>query len=178
MLRMMKRGFGTEKTIALLKQMRALPNSFLRTSFIVGHPQESEEMFEEMCDFAQNFGFDRINVFSYSDEETTPAYDMKHKINAKTIAKRAQILGDIASDVTQRSLRHEIGKIVELIIDGESDEHEYLLSAKKTLWAPEIDGEIYVNEHEIEGDLEFGVIYKAKVTDIAGDKLLACVIAK
>ncbi len=176
MLRMMKRGFGKEKTVELLNQMRALPNSFVRTSFIVGHPQESEAMFEQMCDFAQNFGFERINVFSYSDEETTPAYDMQDKIDIETIASRAQILGDIATNVTQKSLEDEVGKEIELIIDGESDEHEYLLAARKILWAPEIDGEIYVNEHTLDGELEFGVIYKARITDIAGDKLLACVI--
>ncbi len=176
MLRMMKRGFGEEKTVELLNQMRALPNSFVRTSFIVGHPQESKVMFEQMCDFAQNFKFERINVFSYSDEETTPAYDMQDKIDVDTIASRAQILGDIAASMTQKSLENEVGHEIELIIDGKSDEHEYLLSARKTLWAPEIDGEIYVNEHQLDGELEFGVIYKARITDIAGDKLLACVI--
>ncbi len=176
MLRMMKRGFGEEKTVELLNQMRALPNSFVRTSFIVGHPQESKVMFEQMCDFAQNFKFERINVFSYSDEETTPAYDMQDKIDVDTIASRAQILGDIAASMTQKSLENEVGHEIELIIDGKSDEHEYLLSARKTLWAPEIDGEIYVNEYQLDGELEFGVIYKARITDIAGDKLLACVI--
>ncbi|MDQ7044072.1 MAG: MiaB/RimO family radical SAM methylthiotransferase, partial [Sulfurimonas sp.] len=72
MLRQMKRGFGKDKTIELLDFMRSLPNSFVRTSFIVGHPNETQEMFDEMCEFASSFGFDRINVFAYSDEETTP----------------------------------------------------------------------------------------------------------
>ncbi|MBU1658648.1 30S ribosomal protein S12 methylthiotransferase RimO [bacterium] len=175
MLQMMKRGFGKEKTLELLHFMRSLPNSFVRTSFIVGHPQETKEMFEEMCEFASDFGFDRINVFSYSDEETTPAYDMKDKISAKTIAKRAQILGDIASQCTQKSLENELGKEIELVIDGQSDEHEYLLSARKLLWAPEIDGEIYVNDKVKEEELEFGVIYKAKVTDLIGNILTATV---
>ena len=142
MLRMMKRGFGKDKTIELLKFMRELPNSFVRTSFIVGHPNETQEMFDEMCEFASEFGFDRINVFAYSDEETTPAYEMSEKISDEVIAERAQILGDIAAICTATSLKKEIGKNIELIIDGESDEHEYLLSARKTIWAPEIDGEI------------------------------------
>jgi len=175
MLRMMKRGFGKDKTIELLNYMRKLPNSFVRTSFIVGHPQESDEMFEEMCEFARDFGFDRINVFSYSDEETTPAYDMSEKISDELIANRAQILGDIASESTIKSLQKEIGQDIELIIDGESDEHEYLLSARKTLWAPEIDGEIYVNDSTTDKELEFGKIYKAKITDIVGNILTATV---
>lgn len=175
MLHMMRRGFGKDKTLELLNFMRSLPNSFVRTSFIVGHPNEKEEMFEEMCEFASSFGFDRINVFSYSDEETTPAYDMSNKISAELIASRAEILGEIASECTELSLRKEVGQDIELVIDGESEEHEYLLSARKLLWAPEIDGEIYVNDRTKEEELDFGVIYRAKVTDLIGNILTATV---
>ena len=175
MLRLMKRGFGKDKTIELLDFMRSLPNSFVRTSFIVGHPNETEEMFDEMCEFAASFGFDRINVFSYSDEETTSAYDMSEKIPDEVRAERAQILGDIASECTTKSLEAEVGQNIELIIDSESDEHEFLLSARKTIWAPEIDGEIYVNDKTKDEDLEFGKIYKAKVTELVGNTLTATV---
>ena len=176
MLRMMKRGFGKDKTIELLDFMRNLPNSFVRTSFIVGHPNETQEMFDEMCDFAATFGFDRINVFDYSDEETTPAYDMNDKIPEEIRAQRAQILGDIARECTLKSLNAEIGKECELIIDGESDEHEFLLSARKLIWAPEIDGEIYINDRNDDtSELEYCKIYKAKITDIVGDILTATV---
>ncbi len=175
MLRMMKRGFGKEKTIELLNYMRSLPNAFVRTSFIVGHPQESEAMFDELCDFAEEFGFDRINVFSYSNEEGTTAYEMVDKIDDDTIAQRAEKLGEIAAACTTASLKKEIGTEIELIIDGESDEHEYLLSARKLLWAPDIDGEIFVNDKTIDEELEFGIIYRAKITDITGDILMATV---
>ncbi|MDQ7044276.1 MAG: 30S ribosomal protein S12 methylthiotransferase RimO, partial [Sulfurimonas sp.] len=176
MLHLMKRGFGKDKTIDLLDFMRSLPNSFVRTSFIVGHPNETQEMFDEMCQFASSFGFDRINVFAYSDEETTPAYDYEHKIDAETIAQRAQILGEIVSECTKKSLKAEIGKECELVIDGESDEHEFLLSARKLIWAPDIDGEIYVNDRTDDAkELEFWTIYKAKITDIVGDILTATV---
>ncbi len=175
MLRMMKRGFGKNQTLELLEYMKSLPNSFLRTSFIVGHPNETQEMFDEMCEFASTFGFDRINVFSYSDEETTPAYDMSDKISAEVIAERADILGQIASTCLESSLKKETGKEVEIIIDGESDEHEYLLSAKETIWAPEIDGEIYVNDRTKDEELEFGKVYKAKITGIVGNILTATV---
>ena len=171
MLRMMKRGFGKDKTIELLKFMRELPNSFVRTSFIVGHPEESEEM----CEFASSFGFDRINVFSYSDEETTPAYDMSEKISDEVIAERAQILGDIASTCTTKSLKKEIGETIELIIDGPSEEHEYLLSARKIIWAPDIDGEIYVNDRIKDEPLTYTKIYVARITGHVGNTLTATV---
>ena len=175
MLKIMKRGFGKNQTLELLEYMKSLPNSFLRTSFIVGHPNETQEMFDEMCEFASSFGFDRINVFSYSDEETTSAYDMNEKISDDVKAQRADILGEIAGECLTKSLKAEIGKEVEVVIDGESDEHEYLLSAKETIWAPEIDGEIYVNDRAKDEDLEFGKVYKAKITDLVGNILTATV---
>ena len=100
---------------------------------------------------------------------------MSDKISAKLIEKRAKILGAIASECTKKSLEAEVGKEIELIIDGESDEHEYLLSARKLLWAPEIDGEFYVNDRSQESALDYGVIYKAKVTELIGTILTATV---
>ncbi len=175
MLRIMKRGFGKEKTLELLNAMKALPNSFIRTSFIVGHPGESDAMFDEMAEFAASFGFDRINVFSYSDEEGTSAHTMSEKIPSKTINARAKKLGKIASDVEDKSLAALLSSDISLVIDGESDEHEYLLSARALLWAPDVDGEIYVNDREIDGELEYGVIYRARISEIAGKRPLASV---
>ncbi|MDD2838357.1 MAG: 30S ribosomal protein S12 methylthiotransferase RimO [Sulfuricurvum sp.] len=175
MLRIMKRGFGKEKTLELLNAMKALPSSFIRTSFIVGHPGESDAMFEEMAEFAGSFGFDRINVFSYSDEEGTSAHAMQEKIASKTINARAKKLGKIASAVEDSSLKQLIGTEIPLVIDGESDEHEFLLSARALIWAPDVDGEIYVNDREIDGDLAFGKIYRARISELAGKRPLATV---
>ncbi len=176
MLRIMKRGFGKEKTLELLDFMRSLPNSFVRTSFIVGHPGETEEMFEEMCTFADTFGFDRMNVFAYSDEETTSAHEMQNKIDDETRAKRAEILGDIAAACTKRSLENEVGKVRQIVIDSQSEEHEFLLSARELLWAPEIDGEIYVNDQtNDQNQLTFGKAYEAKITELVGNILTATV---
>lgn len=175
MLRIMKRGFGKAKTLELLNAMKALPNSFIRTSFIVGHPGESEEMFEEMAAFASAFGFDRINVFSYSDEEGTTAHTMSEKIPSKTINARAKKLGKIASNVEDESLAGMVGTEISLIIDKESDEHEFLLSARAMIWAPDVDGEIYVNDRDIDEELAFGKIYRARITEIAGKNPLATV---
>ena len=175
MLRMMKRGFGKEKTLEQLNYMRSLPNAFVRTTFIVGHPGESEAMFEELCDFVRNFGFDRANVFGYSDEEGTSAYTVKEKLPQELIDERAEILGAICKEAELASLKAMIGKEIELIVDGESDEHEFLLSARQSIWAPEIDGEIYVNDKRLDDELKFGLLYKAKVTDIVGNILTATV---
>lgn len=175
MLRLMKRGAGREQTLKLLQSMRALPDSFVRTSFIAGHPGETGAMFEEVCNFAAEFGFDRINVFAYSDEEETSAFTMEAKIDAEEIAERVTLLGAIADNAKKRSLEKRIGQTVWLVIDGPSEEHEYLLSARDLRWAPEIDGEIYVNDKTIDSELAFGVIYRAEITGIVGDILTATV---
>jgi len=175
-LKIMKRGKGVEKLHELMNAMREVPNSFVRTTFIVGHPGETEEDFEELCNYVTDFKFDRANVFSYSDEEGTSAYNSKDKVPQETIDKRAEILGECIAQTTQESLENEIGKEFEVIVDGESDEHEYLLSARKLLWAPNIDGEIYINDNQITGQIKFGQVYTAKITELAGDKLLGTIL--
>ena len=175
MLKIMKRGAGREQTEKLLDFMRKLPESFVRTSFIVGHPGETEESFRAMCDYARDFGFDRINVFAYSDEEGTSAFERTDKVDAETIAERAEILGAIAEEAKLASLQKMVGSEITLVIDGESDEHEYLLSARDLRWAPEIDGEIYVNDNALDEELSFGVPYRARITELVGETLTATV---
>jgi ribosomal protein S12 methylthiotransferase len=178
MLKIMKRGKGVEKLNELMNHMRTKPNSFVRTTFIAGHPGETIEDHEALCKYIEEFKFDRANVFSYSTEEGTTAAESKDLIDQETIDERAEIIGEIIAQTTQESLEAEVGRTFDVYVDGESDEHEYLLSARKVLWAPDIDGEIYINDNELgEGEqIKFGQIYTVRVTELAGDKLLATVI--
>jgi len=173
-LKTMKRGFGEEKTIALLEYMKSRPNAFLRTSVIAGHPGESEESFEKLCTFMEDFGFDRFNTFHYSNEETTTAYSMD-QITQDVIDVRADRLGAIAESSTQQSLENMVGKTLTVVIDGESDEHEYLLSARPLSWAVDIDGEIFINDTS-DLPVDYGKTYEAKVTELVGTQLLATLI--
>lgn len=176
MLKTMKRGFGESKTKALLEYMKSKDGAFIRTTFIAGHPEESEESFNELCEFVKSFGFDRANVFSYSNEEETTAYEMQ-QLPKKVIDKRAKILGDIVEETTLKSLETMVNKTIDIVIDGVSDEHEYLLSARPLAWAVEVDGEILVNDtNDIE--VEFGKVYKAKITELVGNQLLAKIISE
>jgi len=172
-LKIMKRGKGSEKLRELMDEMKKIPDAFIRSTFIVGHPGESEEDFKELCEFVEEFEFDRANVFSYSDEEGTSAFLRDDKIEQKIIDKRAKTLGKIITKTTKKSLRKELGKEILAIIDGISEEHEFLISARTLLWAPEIDGEIYINDKEFEDGFEFGKIYKIRISQLAGDNLLA-----
>ena len=173
-LKTMKRGFGEKQTIALLEHMKSKPDAFIRTSVIAGHPGENEAAFEKLCRFMETFGFDRFNTFHYSNEESTAAYEME-QLSKEVIEERAAILGEIAQASTLKSLEKMVGKTVDLVIDGESDEHEYLLSARPLQWAVDIDGEILINDTN-DLPVEYGEIYEAKVTELVGTQLLATLI--
>ncbi|SFV58351.1 Ribosomal protein S12p Asp88 (E. coli) methylthiotransferase [hydrothermal vent metagenome] len=173
-LKMMRRGFGEKKTIELLEHMKSKKDAFIRTSIIAGHPGESDKAFERVCNFMKEFNFDRFNVFFYSNEETTPAFTMK-PVEEEIIEERVEVLEKIAKETTEKSLKKMLGKTITVILEGESDEHEYILSARPTLWAKEIDGDLLINDTS---DLEivFGGLYEAKVTELVGDRLLATLI--
>jgi len=174
MLKIMRRGFGEQKTIELLERMKSKKGAFIRTSIIAGHPEESEEAFERVCDFLRRFQFDRVNIFYYSNEESTPAFEMD-PIPEEIIEDRVQILEEITHETTRISLQKMVGKTIRVILEGESDEHEYLLSARPTLWAKDIDGDILINDTS-DLPLHFGAMYRAKITQLAGDRLLGTLI--
>jgi len=173
-LKSMKRGFGEKKTIELLEYMRSKPNSFLRTSVIAGHPGERLEQFDRLSLFMKEFRFDRFNTFHYSNEETTSAYNME-QIPQDIIDSRAEILGEIAEISTINSLERMVGKSLTIVIDAQSSEHEYLLSARPLSWAVEIDGEILIND-TADLPITYGKRYEATITQLVGDKLLATLL--
>jgi len=175
-LKMMRRGFGEKKTIELLEHMKSKKDAFIRTSIIAGHPGESDEAFERVCTFMRAFNFDRFNVFFYSNEETTPAFTMK-PVEEAIIEERVEALEEIAKETTGKSLTDMLGKTINVILEGESDEHEYILSARPTLWAREIDGDLLITDTS-DLTINFGTLYEAKVTELAGDRLLATLIKK
>ncbi len=177
MLRIMKRGAGEERVRAQLNFMRHAPDSFVRTSIIVGHPGESDAEFDALCDFVREFDFDRTTIFSYSDEEGTKAVTMdESKIDKETIASRIEILNAIVEEKTNKSLDKDIGKEIEVIAIGESSEHEFFIGARKTSWAEDIDGEILINENESGEEVVFGKRYIAKISERAGENLIGSII--
>jgi ribosomal protein S12 methylthiotransferase len=175
MLKRMKRGAGKERIIELLTLMKKAPNSFLRTGFIIGHPGESDEEFKELLSFLKNFEFDRVSLFPYSDEEDTAAYEMSDKIDEQTINERIEQIEEIIKLSTQKSFDNEVGKEITVITEGESSEHEFFVGARELLWAPNIDGEILINDNEIDEEIEVGKCYLAKISQSIGDKLVATI---
>lgn len=160
----------------LLQAMRAVPNSFVRTSFIIGHPSEEEEDFKELCDWIQTFRLDRMNLFGFSCEEGTKSAQLE-QVPQKTINERLKRINKIFLKQYKKDLKALVGSEILAILEGKSAESEYFYSARDIRFAPEIDGEILINDKEIEGDLEAGY-YRVKITEVAGENVLGCVLGR
>ena len=176
MLKIMKRGSGAKKIKELLNLMRNAKNSFLRTGVIVGHPGESEEDFNELCEFLEEFKFDRISAFAYSKEEDTASFEME-QIPAKIISKRLSKIEKITKKAINESLQKELGKQIYASLEGISSEGEMFYAAKKDIWDKDIDGEILINESDVK-ELEIGSLYLCEVSDVVDQKLVATIVKK
>lgn len=175
MLKVMKRGADKARHIALLRQMRGCENSFVRTTFLLGHPQESESDFEELCEFVSDFSFDRANIFGFSREEGTIAFNMSGEVSAKTTRGRIKTLNTILSKQQKNSLKSLVGREISAIIEGRSAQSDLLFSARDLRWDREIDGEILINDSAI--PLNSGY-YKVQITDFKGGILLGKAVSK
>ena len=176
MLKIMRRGSGSERIKELLNLMKSAPDAFLRTGVIVGHPGETETEFDELCAFLQEFKFDRVSAFAYSKEEDTLSYEME-QVPAKIISKRLSKIEKITRAAIEASFARELGKKFIVSLEGESSEGEMFYAAKKALWDKDIDGEILINESDVE-QLETGGRYWCEITQVAGGQALGKITAK
>ncbi|MCH5322660.1 MAG: 30S ribosomal protein S12 methylthiotransferase RimO [Helicobacter sp.] len=160
----------------LLESMQKCPNAFIRTSFIIGHPGESEEDFKALCNFIQKYPFNRINFFAFSSEEGTKSAAME-QIPKAVIQKRLKIISQIFQEQYQKSLFNLKGQEITAILEGVSSEHEFFWSGRDMRFAPEIDGEILINDKMIQEDLKAG-FYRVKITEIAGEEAIGCVVSQ
>ncbi|WP_297997438.1 MiaB/RimO family radical SAM methylthiotransferase [uncultured Campylobacter sp.] len=174
MLSLMKRGASAARIKELLNLMRSAPGAFLRTGVIVGHPGETDVEFDELCDFLQEFKFDRISAFAYSKEEDTASFAMP-QIPARTISRRLNKIEKITREAIDSSMHALVGKKMPLIIEGASSEGEFFYGAKPLAWDKDIDGEILINESYVQ-NLKVGGLYECEITEFAGDRLLARVL--
>jgi len=176
MLKIMRRGSGAARIKELLNLMKSAPGAFLRTGVIVGHPGEGEAEFDELCEFLQEFKFDRVSAFAYSKEEDTLSYEME-QVPAKIISKRLSKIEKITRAAIEASFAQELGQKFIISLEGESSEGEMFYAAKKALWDKDIDGEILINESDVE-QLETGGRYWCEITQVAGSQALGKITAK
>ena len=170
-LRNMNRAGDFESYKALISKMRSkIPDLALRTTFMVGFPGESEEQFEELCNFVKEIKFDKMGSFTFSPEENTPAYDMENQIAEDVKLRRQEILMDAQYTVTEQSNKSRINKQYRVIIDG-CDGENYI--GRAFFDSPEIDSGIII---EADGELNIGDFYEVVITDYDGYDLKGRVI--
>jgi len=146
-LKLMKRGGNRKSLERLIERVRKrVPNIAVRTTFITGFPGETAADFEELMAFVKNVEFDRVGVFTYSDEEGTPAFDLPNKVPHRTAARRRTSLMKVQSRISKRRNKARVGDVVRVLFEGESKETELLWQGRMETQAPDIDGCILIND--------------------------------
>lgn len=160
-LKGMGRKTTKESIINTIEKLRARDENFIiRTSLIVGFPGETEECFEELKDFIKTYKLDKVGVFTYSQEEGTPAAKMSNQIDEEVKVAREEELMKIQMEVSKELNRKKLGKSYDVLIEGFSGECYYGRGREQ---APEIDGNILIYS-EIE--LQIGAIYSVNIIDM------------
>ena len=160
-LKKMGRRTNKEAIISKINTLRSkVPGIALRTSLIVGFPGETEENFEELERFLEDYKLENVGVFAYSQEEDTPAAKMDCQIDEEVKSQRQKKLMAIQREVVKTQNKLKIGNVYDTIIDGNNG--EYYIGRSYEM-APEIDGLIYIKK---EKSLNLGDMVKVKVIDV------------
>jgi ribosomal protein S12 methylthiotransferase len=146
----------------------------MRTSLIAGLPGETEEDFEQLKQFVQEQRFERLGVFQYSDEEGTAAFDLPDKVPAEIIERRWREVMAIQKRISREQQKQIVGQRVEVLVEGPSPESEHLLVGRHEGQAPEIDGQVYIND----GLAYPGELVTVEVTEAHDYDLVGKVVAR
>lgn len=171
MLRRMRRGHGGRRLYDLVERLRTrIPALTFRTAFIVGHPGETPDEYEELVKFVEWAQFDRVGVFRYSDEDEASASLLDGKVSANDSYNRARKLMKIQREISKRRNRSHVGQRLQVLVEGPSEESELVMVGRHSGQAPEIDGCVYLSG----GLAEPGTLIDVSVTkstdyDLLGD---------
>jgi ribosomal protein S12 methylthiotransferase len=148
-LKAMRRGASGKDFLRLLEKIRkALPSATLRSSLIAGFPGETERDFQGLLDFVAAAEFDHLGVFLYSNEESSASYGLPEQVPARMARRRQQKLMALQRKISRRKLRTLVGKSFPVLVEGQSPQTELLLRGRLESQAPEIDGEVLINNFE------------------------------
>jgi ribosomal protein S12 methylthiotransferase len=176
-LKRMKRGAGAEIFLKSIEKMRrTIPSLTLRTSFIVGFPGETEEDFNDLCEFVKAAQFDWLGVFSYSDEEGSAAFNLENKVAPREIERRRKKLMQIQRQISKKNKRKYVGREFDVLALGPSEETELLWEGRTALHAPEIDGKLFINDFGDHEELVPGTFYRCEITGAHDYDLVARII--
>ena len=173
MLARMRRGHGKDRQRRVVERLRgAIPDLTFRTAFIVGHPGETQAEFDELVEFVTWARFEHAVVFRYSDEETCAARDLPGKVPPLVAANRARKLMALQRRIAREKNRALLGRDIEVLVEGPSEEHELVMKGRHAGQAPDIDGSVYLSEGEAHpGEMRRVRITQASNWDLVGDLL-------
>jgi ribosomal protein S12 methylthiotransferase len=164
MLKRMHRLGDRTAITSLVDRIRTrIPGVTFRTAFIVGFPGETEQAFDELRGYVKDAEFDRVAVFLYSDEEDTPAVELDGKVERSVMDERRNEILTVQEAIATGRGQARIGSVMEVLVEGVSEETELLLEGRHEGLAPEIDGVVYINE----GSTTAGELVKVEITDAA-----------
>jgi ribosomal protein S12 methylthiotransferase len=176
-LKLMKRGGTRESLEKLIRRVREkVPGITIRTTFIVGFPGETEADFAELMAFVRNCEFDNVGVFTYSDEEGTPAFDLPNKIDAKIAKQRRSLLMKEQAKISKRKNKAKIGNIYKVLFEGVSQESDLLFQGRLQGQAQEIDGYILINDMPENLKPKIGQIYDVRISEAHNYDLIGEII--
>jgi ribosomal protein S12 methylthiotransferase len=167
-LKRMKRGGNAQIFLDLIaKARRIVPGIVIRTSFIVGFPGETDADYKELEAFITAAKIDWLGVFTYSDEEGAAAFNLEEelKVPKRTIQSRRNKLMKLQQKISTKSKAEWVGREIDLLVEGESEETELLWQGRTPLHAPEIDGKVLINDFGPNDELVPGTFYRALITE-------------
>lgn len=159
-------GDGNDYRALLDKMRKAIPDLALRTTFMVGFPGETDEQFENLCDFVKDMKFDKMGCFTFSPEEDTPAFDMDNQIDEDVKKRRQEVLMNAQYSITEASNKNRVGNVYKVIIDSFAD-GKYI--GRSYMDSPEIDSGIIFTSNK---KLNIGDFVNVKITDFDGYDLI------
>lgn len=169
-LKNMRRGVDKEQTINFVTNARnRVPGIAFRTTFIVGFPGETEEQFEELCDFVKEMKFERAGVFAYSPEEGTPAYEMEDDVPEEVKQERVDTIMAIQQNISLETNEKRVGTTEKVLVDR--IEGDYYIG-RTQYDSPEVDDEILISVDSAElniGDFVNVKLVKADYFDLYGE---------
>ena len=169
MLTSMKRGLDADGLRKLLLELRQeIPNLKLRTSVIVGFPGETEEDFDTLLNFLEEIQFDRLGVFTYSEEEDTSGADLEDDVPQEVKVARMDAVMDLQHSISFNKNQELIGQELDIIIDAPDPDVDGQMLGRSIWDAPEIDQQVF-----IAGEHEPGTIVKLKIDDAGAYELYA-----
>ncbi len=146
-LKRMKRGANGDIFLKLIERIRkTIPGVGIRTSMIVGFPGETDADFDELCQFVQAAKFDRLGVFSYSDEDTSKSFELDAKVDARTIYNRKRHLMSLQRKISRAKNRTLIGQEFQVLVEGPTEDSDLVWEARLPTQAPGIDGVCYISD--------------------------------